>query len=83
MSFFLASVFRLLNFQRLAFLSAKICVQILKYPKIFLDSRIRFMVKNFIMNPRIESDQPINFEFGCGFFFYWFYWVGVCPPPGS
>jgi hypothetical protein len=55
----------------------------LKYPKIFLDSRIRFMVKNFIMNPRIESDQPINFEFGCGFFFYWFNWVGVCPSPGS
>jgi hypothetical protein len=41
------------------------------------------MVKKFIMNARIEKDQPINSEFGCGFFFYWFYWFGVCPPPGS
>jgi len=41
------------------------------------------MVKRFIMNLGFEMDQRINFKFGGGYYFYWFYYAGVCPPLGS
>jgi hypothetical protein len=28
-------------------------------------------------------DQLEKIEFGCGYYFYWYYFAGVCPPPGS
>jgi len=52
-------------------------------PKIFLDSQMNPMVNVSIFDLGIEMDQRIDLKFGCGFFFNWFYWLGVCPPPGS
>ena len=54
-----------------------------EHPKIFLDSQMNPVVNVIILNLGIEMDQRIDLKFGCGFFFNWFYWFEVCPPPGS
>jgi hypothetical protein len=40
------------------------------------------MIKRFYLKSRIGMDQRMNFEFGGGYYF-WFYYARVCPPPGS
>ena len=53
-----------------------------KNPKNFLDSLSGFVVKDINLKLGTEMDQLKKTEFGCGYYF-WYYYAEVCPPPGS
>jgi len=51
--------------------------------KISLDSVSSFMVKRLNLKLGSEMDQRKGIEFSGGYYFYWYFYAGVCPPPGS